>query len=133
MVLGIDTGFLLLLGQEHPRCTELWNGMHQGEHVPSISTLCIAEYIGFHIQRGKFESAEQFIRVLENLPNVSLAPVSRWIAAQSARYRVGMGLSTVDSIIFSTAILEGCTLFVTTDSVFNQESVRNLIPVELLS
>lgn len=133
MVLGIDTGFLLLLGEEHPRCTELWNGMHQGDHVLSISTLCIAEYVGFHIQRGKLDSAEQFIRVLEDLSNVSLVPVSRRIAAQSARYRVGMSLSTMDSIIFSTAVLEGCSLFVTTDSVFNQDSVRNLIPVELLS
>lgn len=133
MVLGIDTGFLLLVGEQQPRCLELWSEINQGEHLLIISTLCLAEYTAFQIQRSKLDTAEQFIQVLETLESVSIVPVSKGIATQSARYRVGMRLPTVDSIIFSTALFEKCNLFLTTDSVFDQDSIRDLISVEILS
>lgn len=69
---------------------------------------------------------------LQTLGNVGIIEVSQEIAAQSARYRMGMNMATVDSIILTTILLQKCDVLLTTDSVFLQESVRSLISVELL-
>jgi len=133
MVLAADTGFLILLGAHNSRAAALWMETEQGNHFLVLSTLSIAEYLAFHIQRGNLADAESFVERLQNLDNTEIVAVSFEIAERSARYRIGMKLPTVDSIILTTAHLKGCELFVTTDSVFDQAAVRNLIPVELLS
>ena len=133
MVLAADTGFLILLGTAHPRALDLWSETRTGVHVLVLSTLSIAEYIAFHIQRARLDQAEQFIQALEALDNVEIVPVSQDIAALSARYRIGLGLATVDSVILSTAVTWNCEVLLTTDSTFDHDAVNNLVPVELLA
>lgn len=132
MVLGADTGFFIALGRKNPRALELWNKVFDGEDWLILSVLTVAEYYAYHIQRGTLNSATELVTRMQNAPNIVLRDVTLTIAARSARYRMGMGLATVDSLVLATCVVADCNLLLTTDSAFMQEAVRNLIPVELL-
>lgn len=133
MVLGADTGFFIALGRKHPRASELWNRVITGEDWLIVSVLTVAEYYAHHINRGTLDAATELVMRMQRAPNIVLREVSLAIAARSARYRTGMDLATVDSIILATCVIAECQVFLTTDSAFMQDSVRNIIPVELLS
>ena len=133
MIIGADTGFFIEFSEDAPRTVEIWNNVLDGYDSLVISVLTIAEFYAHQIQRAKLAAAEELVSQMQLVPNISIFPVSLEIAAASARYRRGMNLPTVDAIIFATFLSTGCELLLTKDSVFNQDSVRNLIPVELLS
>ena len=69
---------------------------------------------------------------MQELPSITVVPVSVAIATDSARYRAGVGLATVDSIILATFLASGCELALTTDSDFSIINERNILPVEIL-
>ncbi|MBI4673944.1 MAG: type II toxin-antitoxin system VapC family toxin [Chloroflexi bacterium] len=133
MVIGADTGFFLKRGERQARALEIWSSILSGEDFLVVSVLTVAEFYAHQIQRAKLAAAEELISQMQRVANISIVPVSLEIAAASARYRRGMNLPTVDAVIFATFLSMGCDVLVTTDSVFNQESVQNLIPVELLA
>lgn len=133
MVIGADTGFFVKRSERDTRALEIWDDVLSDQDFLVISVLTIAEFYAHQIQRAKLKAAEKLISEMQLAPNISIIPVSLEIAAASARYRRGMNLPTVDAIIFATFLSMGCDALLTADSIFNQESVRNLIPVELLS
>lgn len=133
MVIGADTGFLIQLGGQHSRAVQIWSEARAGEHRLIFSVLCIAEYLAYHIPRGKLTIAEQTVQELEALPNVEIAPVLLETATYSARLRTGMAVPTVDSIILATFLKTPCDLVVTTDPHLTQTSVKSLVNVELLT
>jgi predicted nucleic acid-binding protein len=63
---------------------------------------------------------------------VDLAPVSVEIAQLSARYRHGVGLPTVDSLILATCLDRKCDKLLTTDGDFRIVAEQGIIPVEFL-
>ncbi len=65
-------------------------------------------------------------------PFARLVSVSPQIATTSARYRAGLGLVTVDSIILATFLESGCELAPTTGSDFIIVNDRNILAVEIL-
>ncbi len=132
MVIGADTGFFVKRSERAPRTVEIWGDILSGQDFLVVSVLTIAEFYAHQIKRAKLAAAEELVSEMQLVPNISILPVSLEIAAASARYRRGLNLPTVDAVIFATFLSAGCDLLLTTDSIFDQESVRNLIPVELL-
>ena len=47
-------------------------------------------------------------------------PITRQILEAAAQVRATFGLKTPDAIHAATALIEGCTLFVTTDAAFRR-------------
>jgi predicted nucleic acid-binding protein len=133
MVIGADTGFFVERSERNARTLEIWEGILSGQDFLVVSVLTIAEFYAHQIQVAKLAMAEKLVSEMQLAPNISIVPVSLEIAAVSARYRRGMNLPTVDSIIFATFLSMGSDVLVTTDSVFDQDPVRSLIPVELLA
>ncbi len=132
MVIGADTGFLLEYSKRNPRAVAYWDAAKNGEHYLMISVLSIAEYLVYHIQRATLEIAEQFVQSIQATPNMEIVPLELDIATLSARYRAGMNLATVDSLILATFITNDCDLLLTTDSDMTTSSIQNLIAVEQL-
>lgn len=133
MVVGADTGFFVRRSERNARALEIWEGVLSGQDFLVVSVLTIAEFYAHQIQRAKLKAAENLFSEMQLVPNISIVPVSLEIATASARYRRGMNLPTVDAVIFATFLSMGCDTLLTVDSVFDQDSIRNLIPVELLS
>lgn len=133
MVISADTGFFVKRSERQARALEIWSSILSGEDFLVVSVLTIAEFYAHEIQVAKLPSAKELISQMQLVPNISIVAVSLDIAAVSARYRRGMNLPTVDAVIFATFLAMGCDTLVTTDRVFNQEAVKNLIPVEMLA
>ncbi len=132
-LLGADTGYLIQCVAGHPRASQLWEATKRGEYRLVIPVLVISEYLAYGIKRGVLKEAEEFVDELRLLPNVEIVPVSLEIAALSARYRLGLGIPTVDSIILTTFLEAGCNLILTTDSDLEEAQKQGLIEVELLT
>lgn len=132
MKIAIDTGFFIGYLGAHPKVMELWQDFSQDQHTMLVSTIVLNEVFTNCLRRGIGEMAQQWLDSMQALENIELVSVSSDIAVNSARYRVGMQLSTVDSVILSTALLNQCDLLVTSDSDLNQPAIKNLIKVELL-
>lgn len=133
MVIGADTGFFVERSKRNARALQAWENIFSGEDFLVVSVLTIAEFYAHEIQVAQLGAAEKLVSEMLLVPNIAIVPVSLEIAAASARYRRGMNLPTVDSMIFATFMALECDVLFTSDKVFDQESVRNLIPVELLA
>jgi predicted nucleic acid-binding protein len=133
MLLGLDTGFFISYHNRHPRALTIWDEYAAGEHVLAISTLSVNELFTYFIKRNLVAVAEEWLTQMRTAPDIRLVGVSSEIAAQAARYRLGLQLPTVDAIILTTFLLQPCDLMVTTDSHFQIVQQQNLIPVEYLT
>lgn len=64
--------------------------------------------------------------------SIQIVPLSVEIAVLSARYRHGMGLPTVDSVILATFLERGCGKMLSTDNDFRIVAEQQVLPVEFL-
>ena len=64
--------------------------------------------------------------------SIEVIPVSVEIAARSARYRHGLSLPTVDSVILATFLECGCEKMLSTDEDFRIVDEQKVLPVEFL-
>ncbi len=132
MILRLDTGFFIQYGEGNARAINIWNQALVGAHDLVVSTLTVAELYNYYYPRAKADVASTTVALMQELSNITLAPVSVQIATNSARYRAGIGLATVDSIILATFLESGCQLALTTDSDFTIANDRNILAVEIL-
>lgn len=132
MLLGADTSYLILLGSGHKKAGEIWESIIQGENRLVIPVLAITEYLAYNIKRSSFEKAKEFVSEAELSPSVEIVPVSLKIATLAARFRVGLGLPTVDAVILATFLESGCHLLLTTDQHFQVAGEHQIIRVEML-
>ncbi|RIK30948.1 MAG: hypothetical protein DCC55_37035 [Chloroflexi bacterium] len=133
MLLGLDTRFFISHHNQHPRALAIWSEYTVGNHVLVISTLSLNELFTYFIKRNLLTVAEEWLYQMHTAPDIRLVDVSSEIAAQAARYRLGLQLPTVDAIILTTFLLQRCDLMMTTDSHFQIVQQQNLIPVEYLT
>jgi len=130
--LGIDTGFFIGYANQHPRATEIWRETTKGAHELIVSTLTVNEVFTYFYKRGLGKSAESWLLLMQATEMIQLLPVSIDIAVLSARYRLGMQLSTVDSLILATFLTHGCEKMISSDSDFAIVAQQNILLVELL-
>ena len=132
MVLGADTGFFVSYANNHPRALEIWQELIDGLHTLVISTLTISEILVYFYQRGDGEKGQEWIELMVETDSIEVVPVSVEVAARSARYRHGMGLPTVDSVILATFLERGCEKVLSTDDDFRIVDEQKVLPVEFL-
>ena len=132
MVLGADTGFFVAQAQNQPQATAVWQDVEAGKHELIISTVSINELFVYLFRRGRNQEGQNWLSLLLDNHFVYLAPVSVAIAQLSARYRHGLGLPTVDSLILATCLDRKCDKLLTADSDFHIVDEQGIIPVEFL-
>jgi predicted nucleic acid-binding protein len=132
MLLGIDTGFFVSYANKHPRAVEIWQELAEGQHTLVISTLTINEILVYFYRRGDGNRGQEWVDLMVEADSIEVVPVSVEIAASSARYRHGMGLPTVDSVILATFLNRQCEKLLSTDDDFRIVDEQKVLPVELL-
>lgn len=112
-------------GAEAKKAQTYLDKMKQGT-IGVVSSILFAE-LAFHIKRkrGK-EKAAEILLYIESLPNLEIVPVSQEIAKKAgllrARYigKISKKLTYFDGIHLATALVSGCTRFVTGDRGFRE-------------
>jgi predicted nucleic acid-binding protein len=132
MLLGIDTGFFVSYANKHPRAVEIWQELAEGQHTLVISTLTINEILVYFYRRGDGNMGQEWVDLMVEADSIEVVPVSVEIAASSARYRHGMGLPTVDSVILATFLNRQCEKLLSTDDDFRIVDEQKVLPLELL-
>jgi predicted nucleic acid-binding protein len=132
MVLGADTGFFIAQAQKHPQATAVWQAVEEGNHELVVSTVSINELFVYLFRRGRSQDGQDWLSLLISTQFVSLVPVSIEIAQLSARYRHGIGLPTIDSLILATCLDRKCDKLLSTDNDFRIVHEQGVIPVEFL-
>lgn len=133
MLLGADTGFFVVYANGHPRALEIWQEFLDGQYTLVVSTLSINEIMVYFFQRGRSREAQEWLELLQATDEIELVPVSAAVAAQSARYRHGLGLSTVDSVILASFVMYQCDKMLTTDGNFQVVEDQQILSVESLA
>ena len=132
MVLGADTGFFIARAKNHPRSMSIWQELEENKHELIVSTVTINELLVYYFKRGMSAVGMQLVAMMIDNKSIDLIPVSVEIARLSARYRHGVGLPTVDSLILATCLDSKCNKLFSTDTDFRIIHEQGVIPVELL-
>ena len=132
MLLGADTGFFVSYANNHARALEIWQELTDGLHTPVVSTLTINEILVYFYKRGNGDNGQEWVDLMVEAHNIQVVPVSVEIAVCSARYRHGMGLPTVDSVILATFLDRRCEKMLSTDNHFRVADEHQVLPVEFL-
>lgn len=132
MVLGVDTGFFINRNK-HPRASQIWQEFVEGNHFLIVSTLTLNEMFSYFHKRDAIAFARESLALMQTMPQIELIPVSVEIAILSARYRLGMQLATVDSIILATFLVRGCEKMISSDRDFAIVAQQKVLPVEILN
>ena len=76
--------------------------------------------------------AKKLIEAIMLLENAIFVPVDGEIAERSARYRYGLGIPTVDSIILATFMQHLCNVVLTNDNHFEVASKQDIIKIKMI-
>ncbi len=133
MLLGADTGFFVAFANSNPRAVAIWQQFVEGQHTLVISALTVHEIMVYFFRRGESNAAQEWLALLRDIAEIEIVSVTAEIAAQAARYRHGLGLSTVDSIILTTFVVNQCETLLTTDNDFRIAGEQNVISVEIIA
>lgn len=132
MLLGVDTGFFISYANHHPLALTIWQEFIDGLHTLVVSALTINEILVYFYRRGGSDKGREWVALMIETDNIEVVPVSVEIAIRSARYRHGMGLPTVDSVILATFLERGCEKMLSTDNDFRIVDEQRVLPVEFL-
>lgn len=103
-----------------PLCEPLWMAAQSGAVEVVSSELTLLEILVGPLKAGDTAKAT-FSADLWNRPGASLLPITQDILREAARLRATIpGLKTPDALHTATALLHGCTLFVTNDTGFRR-------------
>jgi predicted nucleic acid-binding protein len=89
-----------------------------------VSSVVLTEVIYHLLRKGKVEESEDFLVFIESSENLKVVDVNKEIAVLAAKlrnkyYKKGkVGISYLDCIHLATAIVTGCSKFVTGDKDF---------------
>ncbi len=112
-----------------PACMPLWAAAASSAVTVVSSELILLETLVGPI-RAADAALERDREGLWSRPNTLLLPITREVLREAARLRAFMPpLKAPDAIHAATAVLSGCALFVTNDSVFRRIPA---LPVALL-
>ena len=132
MVIGADTGFFIELTKDNSEAIKIWNKVLNGEEELIVSVISLNELSVYFYRTGNIEKKNRLIDLIKSIPNIELVPVTAKIAEESAKYRHSLGIPTVDSLILTTFILQGCKEIVATDRHFEKADEQNLIKVKII-
>ncbi len=122
--IGLDTNIFIYLLTQNPRyvglASQVFDWVEQPRSEAVTSTLTLTELLVTPYRAGDRSTVEVLYALLTTYPNVRWAPTTLEIADRAAEIRGLYGLRTPDAVQVATAVLEGCTGFVSNDSVFHR-------------
>lgn len=98
----------------------LWDALDAGTQAVVTSELSALEVLVKPYRTGNPKLASLFIGTLYGTPGFSSQLVTRLVLENAAQIRATTNLKTPDAIHAATALLAGCTLFVTNDPAFRR-------------
>jgi len=105
----------------------LWHALDAGTQTVVTSELSLLELLVKPVQQGNVLLQQLFEGILYGTPGFTCLPMTRQILATAAHLRATTSLKTPDAIHAATALLAGCTLFVTNDSAFRRVPNLNVV------
>lgn len=119
-VVGLDTAPIIYFVEENPtyldRVTAFFESIATGDFRAVTSLITLLEVLVHPYRTNNEVLAAQYRNILLNSEGITVLPVSRQIADESARLRARYNLRTPDSIQMATAITEGAQFLLTNDS-----------------
>ena len=112
----------------------VWLGAGPSTYDIVASELSLLEVLVGPLQQGNANLQAGFKDLLLHSSNVRMVPIARAVLERAAALRAATNLKTPDAIHAATALIEGCTLFVTNDALFrrvlglNVTVLRDLLP-----
>jgi predicted nucleic acid-binding protein len=98
----------------------LWDALDAGTQAIATSELSVLEVLVKPLRLQNASLQELFLGTLYDTPGLACIPISRQVLEAAAQVRATFGLKTPDAIHAATALIEGCTLFVTNDVGFRR-------------
>lgn len=98
----------------------LWDALDAGSQHVVTSELSVLEVLVKPYRTGDTRLVSLFLGTLYGTPNFASHAITRPILERAAELRATTGLKTPDAIHAATALLAGCTLFVTNDPAFRR-------------
>jgi len=117
---GLDTAPLIYFIEKNPKYFSLLSPFFESVHLGRIqvvtSTLTLTEVLVQPYRSRNQALALSYTRILLTSRNLSVLPVTDFIAAEAARIRATYGHKTPDAIQIATAQAGGATAFLTNDA-----------------
>ncbi|MEO7908786.1 MAG: PIN domain-containing protein [Roseiflexaceae bacterium] len=98
----------------------LWDALDAGTQDIATSELSALEALIKPLRLQNASLQELFLGTLYHTPGLLCILITRQILESAAQVRATLGLKTPDAIHAATALIEGCTLFVTNDVAFRR-------------
>ena len=120
----VETPALIYTVERHPVYGPLldpfWQAASEGQVTPVSSDLIITEALVMPLRRGDVELQANYEAVFFQ-SDMNLLPLDPDVLRDAARLRAAIaGLRTPDALHAATALLAGCTLFLTNDAGFRR-------------
>jgi len=116
---GLDTTPFIYQYEDHPDYADLTQALFErierGKARAFTSTLTVTELLSGPKKSRREDLEQEYRRVLDMLPNLTIVPVTLDIAIQAADLRAKYNMRTPDAIQLATAQVMNCPAFVTND------------------
>lgn len=126
----LDTSPIIYSGEEHevyqPILQDMWKNARAGKFRLATSALTLLELLVRPLRTGNAPLVIHYEELLSN-SDLRLVPITRDVLRTGAELRATQNLKTPDAIHAATAILTGCSHFVTNDPSF-----RRLADIEVV-
>lgn len=134
--LYLDSNIFIYTIEEYPVFSNVLDrlemGILNGKIQALTSEVTLSEVLVKPIADGDVIKIQAYHRSMRNGNTFTVVPVDRSILIEAATVRANSNLKLPDAIHLATAILHGCTHFVTNDQHFkNYQSVKVLLLQEL--
>ena len=115
--LAVDTAIFIYFIEEHPRFLSLlepvFKQVDDGRRQLVTSALTLLEVLVVPYRSGDYLLARRYEALLTGSRGVKIADISRDHLHAAAQLRADTGIKTPDSLQLVTALLAGCTSFLT--------------------
>lgn len=105
----------------------LWDALDRGTQPVVTSELSLLEVLVKPIRERNALLQQLFEGTLYGTPGLSCAPITRQVLETAADLRASINIKTPDAIHAATALVSGCTQFVTNDPVFRRVPNLNAV------
>ena len=117
----VETPVVIYTVEPHPSYAPLLRPLWQAAQAQSLqivtSELTLMETLVHPIRNRNSLLQAAYERLLLSTPEVSLLPLTQDVLREAARLRADIpGLRTPDALHAATALIAGCTLFLTNDA-----------------
>lgn len=131
-IVALDTMVFIYHFENHPLFANLtqviFERMEEGLLTSLASVICLAETYSGPLQKGYTSLFEEYKRVFDTYPNLSLMPVTAEIAEQAAILRAKYQLRTPDAIHLATGLVHKADAFIS-----NDETLRPVVELEVVT